>query len=805
MRGRAIIMPPLMLHWRLLHITILSLGSFATSAWAADAPLCPSLPQPDQKSQSAKAATAGKPGGPASKLPLKETKPGLDAGKIEIDSDSGSLGVDGNGKLQGHVVVRQGDRQVTADEVEYNSKANSFKTDSGIQYDDPLVTLTGNGGIYSPTEGADFHAATFDLKQRAARGSAETLQLTPQGVIDLKGVRFTTCPKTDEAWQIKASSVKLDTAAQIGEARSAVVDFEGVPIFYMPWMTFPLSNQRKSGFLFPTIGNNSRSGASLDVPYYWNIAPNADLTFEPIEYSRRGPDLGGEARYMNSYDHGSITWNYLPYDSVVKSERNRIKLTNVMELPDNFRFSVDAQQVSDTRYFEDFAQGPEGTSTAFIPQQAVVTYRDEHWKVDAQVQHYQTTDITLPDFERPYARLPSIGASADFALGPAEQLRYGFESEVVNFHRPVIPQDCHPFTTGPSQCITGWRIDAMPQVSLNFDAPGYFVRPGIAWRATQYELDDTDPFRNPAESLAPRRTLPIASFDTGLIFERAAGSHDQRTITLEPRLMYLYVPYRNQNQLPLFDTALPDLDPVELYRNNRYVGADRVGDANQVSMGVTSRLLDARDGRQFLSATVGQIYYFSNPRVLLPNEVALNPAYASIPGEVARTDHRSDLVAQIALTAFQDWSADVGLQWDPQTHQGQRSQVNVQYKPSGQAVINMGYRYQRDLLEQADVSTAWPVNDAWNIFVRGVYSIKDDEWLERFAGFEYRSCCWKVRLGARSFVSNRNGSSDTGVYMQFELSGLASVGSESDSFLTTDIRGYVPPQTALKSQGAVSP
>jgi LPS-assembly protein len=793
-------MPPLMLHWRLLHITILSLGSITTSVWAADAPLCPSLPQPDQKSQAAKSA--------ASKGPLKETKPGLGEGQIDIDSDSSSFGVDGNAKLQGHVVVRQGDRQVTADQIEYNSKANSFKTDSSIHYDDPLVTLNGTGGTYSPTEGADFHSATFDLKQRAARGSADSLQLTPQGVIDLKDVRFTTCPKTDEAWQIHASSVKLDTAAQIGEARAATVDFKGVPIFYMPWMTFPLSSERKSGFLFPTIGNNSRSGTSLDVPYYWNIAPNADLTFEPIEYSKRGPDLGGQARYLNSFDHGEFTWNYLPYDGVVKSERDHLKLTNSMELPDNFRFKVNTEYVSDTRYFEDFAQGPEGTSTAFIPQQALVSYRDEHWKVDAQVQHYQTTDITLPDIERPYARVPSIGASADFALGSAQHLHYGFESEIVNFNRPVIstPANCHPFTAGPSQCITGWRIDAMPEASLNFDAPGYFLRPGIAWRATQYELEDSDPSgRSATENRAPLRTLPIASLDTGLIFERAAGSHDQRRITLEPRLMYLYVPYRNQDQLPLFDTALPDLDPVELFRNNRYVGADRVGDANQLSLGLTSRLLDAHDGRQFLSATVGQIYYFTNPRVLLPNEVAINPNIPSIPGEVPRTDNRSDFVAQITLTAFQNWSADLGLQWDPQTSQSQRSQVNIQYKPSPQAVINVGYRYQRDLLEQADVSTAWPVNDAWNIFVRGVYSMKDGEWLERFAGFEYRSCCWKVRLGGHSFVSNRNGSSDTGLLLQFELSGLAGVGSESDFFLTNAIRGYVPPETAIKSQGAVRP
>jgi LPS-assembly protein len=782
-----------MLQWRPLHITVFSLGAIASTGWAADAPLCPSRPAPPVAQSPTPTAAA-----PAELS--KEQKPGAKDGAIDIHSDQATLGIDGNAALQGNVTVRQGDREIHAEEIEYNSKTNGFKTDSGLEYVDPIVRITGDGGNYSPTEGANFRSATFDLRQRAARGSAAALQLTPQGVIDLKGVRFTTCPKTEEAWEVRAKSVTLDTGARIGEARSAIVDFQGVPILYLPWLSFPLSTDRKSGFLYPTIGNNSRSGVSVAVPYYWNIAPNADLTFEPIAYSRRGADLGGEARFLSSNDHGTLTWNYLPYDNVFNSGRSRFKLANTLELPGDYRFAIDAENVSDTHYFEDFAQGPEGTSTAFVQQQAALTYRDEHWRVDGQVQHYRTTDYTLAEVDRPYARLPSLAVSGDFGWGEAGQVRYGFESEIVNFHRDINSVDIvtrQPTCTGPAPtpCVNGWRVDVMPQASLNFDAPGYFVRPGIAWRATQYQLDNT----LPGEDRSPSRIVPIASFDTGLMFERAAGSRNQRTITLEPRVFYLYVPYRNQDQLPLFDTGLPDLDPVELFRTNRYVGADRVGDANQVSLGVTSRLLDAGNGRQFLTATVGQIYYITNPRVLLPSRLIDNQL---VPLETPRTDHRSDFIAQLALTAFQNWSADIGLQWNPQSSQTERSEVNVQYKPSGQSVINVGYRFQRSVLEQAEVSSSWPVSDAWNIFVRGIYSIKDHKPLERFAGFEYRACCWRVRLGGRSFVSSRSGSSDTGVYLQLELTGLASVGSESDSFLTTAIRGYEPTDTPPRNPKA---
>jgi LPS-assembly protein len=245
----------------------------------------------------------------------------------------------------------------------------------------------------------------------------------------------------------------------------------------------------------------------------------------------------------------------------------------------------------------------------------------------------------------------------------------------------------------------------------------------------------------------------------------------------------------------MFDTGLPDLDPVELYRTNRYVGADRIGDANQISVGITSRLLDARDGRQFLTATIGQIYYFTNPRVVLPDQYIDG---VPTPAETPRTDNRSDFVAQVGVTAFDNWSGDIGVQWNPQTSQTERADVNVQYKTGGQSVVNVGYRYQRDVLSQAELSSSWPVSDAWNVFVRGIYSLQDHKPLERFAGFEYRACCWKVRLGGRSFVSSRTGSSDTGVYLQLELTGLASVGSESDSFLTTAIRGYEPAENSIR-------
>jgi LPS-assembly protein len=781
-------MPHFMLRSSPLCLLIASLGSIMPAAWAEDPP-CPSQNKP---LTAAPAKTA--PAAAAKNAPPKIAE----GGKIDVTADQfeGSV-AGGKASLKGNVEVRQGDRVIRANEAQVDRNSGSVETNSHIDYSDPLVHVTGASGSYSQSAGADFTSAQFNFLQRAARGSAQEMALTPKGVLDLKGVTFTTCPLNDDSWHIKAKSIVLDTRAKIGTGRDAQIDFMGVPFIYLPWVSFPLSSDRKSGFLFPTIGNTSYGGLQLSVPYYFNIAPNVDFTFEPTEYSHAGPDLAGDLRFLTQDQHGELDWNYLPDDRVFGGSRDRVRFNDVAELPGFWRLTLNASEVSDPFYFEDFSQGPEGASTAFLERSALMSYRDEHWRIDGEAQQYQTIDYTLLLTDRPYARVPRVAVSSDYTLGPEGLIHYGFDSELVNFQRP-----------GGTLEVSGWRADFTPAVSLDLTGPGYFVRPALAWRATQYELDNTAP----GQPGSPSRTLPIASFDAGLMFERLAGSHDQRKLTLEPRILYLKVPYRDQDDLPVFDTALPDLlNPVELFRTNRYVGADRVSDADQMSVGVTSRLLDALNGRQFISATLGQTYYFESPRVVLP-------------GETPSTENKSDFVAQVALTAFQDWSADIGVQWDPQTEGSERTQLDLQYKPANDAVINLGYRYERYVFDQVEVSAAWPIKHNWNVFLRDVYSLSDHEcttsvdstctvggvpvesarlvgFLERFAGFEYRSCCWRVRLGVRRYVSSHTGSQDTGIWLQLELTGLASVGSASDASLGQEIRGYLPPEGLnLKNQ-----
>ncbi len=753
----------------------------------------------------------------------KETKPSPGA-KADIDADHVDADIrTGNLTAQGQVVVREGDRQVRSDQAQYDRATGDVTARGSVTYQDPIVRLSGSDGKYSPTNGAQIHSAQFSFIQRYGRGSANLLTLTPQGVLDLRGVAFTTCPVADQSWQIKAKEISLDTNRQVGTGRGAIVDLAGVPIMYLPVFSFPLSNERKSGFLFPSAGNSSVNGFELQVPYYWNIAPNADSTLSPMLYTNRGVDLAGEVRFLTEDQSGELQWHFLPDDprfeseeqsllataekydlpetTIGSSDRSLVTFHDVANLPDDLRVLIDVANVSDPLYFQDFGSGPETTSTAFLQRLAQVTYRDENWNLGAAAQQYQPVSVELPvpseylsDEYRPYARAPWLWADSDYSWGPAQIFRYGFDSELVDFIRAGL---------------SGWRLDLMPHLGLDYEDPGYFIRSVLDWRYTQYELNDTLPDQNQS----PSRSLPIASFDTGLKLERPFA--DDRTLTLEPRMMYLYVPYRNQDDLPLFDTALPDLNTVELFRDNRYVGADRQSDADEVTVGLTSRLFATDTGQQYFSTTLGQAYYIQTPRVELPGETL-----------GGRAD--SDLVGDFVLSAYKNWNVDVNLEWNPAADQEERTFVQLQFKPEQESVINVAYRYQRDAvllsalatpgevpptipaqpsqypasftqsqtLNQSEVSTAWPISDDWHVLARWVYDFDSHEGIDRLAGFEYRSCCWRVRLLYRRYLINGTGQEDTGFMFQIQLSGLAGVGPATDAFLGTAIQGYSPPSLA---------
>jgi Organic solvent tolerance protein OstA len=678
--------------------------------------------------------------------------------RIDVTSDTGDLGRAGDAVLSGHVAIRTGQRLLTADEAQINATDRSIQLHGNMEYLDPQLHVRGNNGAYTENGGGTFEGAQFELLDRSVRGAARDAELTPNGTMKLDGVEYTACPPGNEDWRLAAGRIEIDQKNQIGTGRDVRLDFLGVPIFYTPWISFPVGDQRKSGLLFPTIGSSSKNGTQLALPYYFNVAPNYDATLTTRWYSSRGVRLDPELRYLGDDTRSQLNVEYLVHDEDRGEPRSFVDWRHVTRFAPRSRLLIDAANVSDKDYFEDFGVGFEGTSVTFVNRYIDFAQELGAWSFDARAQGYQVIDRELPDEDAPYRILPQLTAIGRWndLVGDLGATVY---AEATNFARDVGTQ--------------GVRLDAEPALDWRVDRGGAFVEAGAGYRYTQYFLTDVAP----GATDSPSRSLPAASLDAGLVLERAAGARGNRVQTLEPRVLYLYVPYRNQDDLPVFDTGIPDLNLVQLFRDNRYVGSDRVGDADQISVGVTTRLLDATQGRQFLSATLGQAFYFEEPRVRLPDEPA-------------RTRSSSDMIAEVDLSAFKNWNARFAYQWNPDLTQGERTEAFVQYNPSPGQVLNFGYRFRRDLLEQIDTSGAWPLTRHWRGFARLVYSLKEDKTHDQFVGFEYTSCCWAVRFITRRFVSSRTGDSETSFGIQLELKGLSNVGVDNEAFLRDAIRGY---------------
>jgi LPS-assembly protein len=721
----------------------------------------PTTPAPTVAVPSTPSPTAAPPA-PRCPMPVPlvlDAERPSDPERIEVSSDGAEVDEAGNAQLTGQVRVRQGDRFLEAEDARYDAGRQAFEVAGAVSFRDPQLRLKGESGTWSAAEGGSFGGAEFELPARPARGSAERIALAPDGVLALEGVEYTSCPVGNRDWFLRAESIEIDQKEQLGTGRNVRLQFKGVPILYTPVISFPVGDARKTGWLFPSFGQSSRHGFEFAVPWYWNLAPNYDATLTPGVMSRRGATLGAQFRYLTSRSRGRFDADWVPSDSEADgAARHYVRFAERTDLTGRLRFDTSLANASDSLYFEDFALGPEGTSTLFLERVARLTYLDEHWRATGLVQQFQTIDRLLARDERPYARLPQVLVRGRWggARGPGLELR----GEGVYFTR--------------DEGVTGSRFDVEPTASWAWRRPGAFVVPALGFRATTWSLSDDG---TGVADRSPTRTAPVATLDAGLVLERTAG---RRVQTLEPRVLYTYVPFREQSALPLFDTGLPTLNLVQLFRPQRYVGADRLGDANQVAVGATTRLVDAATGREVLAATLGQIYYIDPPRVQLP-------------GEPAQTANSSDVIAQLALNTFDKWTVRLGQQWNPHDNESVRSDFRAQYAPGPGRTLGAGYRFQRGLVEQVDGTFTWPLGDAWSLYGAHTYSLRDEQPIGSFLGVEYRACCWKVRVLGRRFVSDRTGSQDTGVSVQLELNGLSSVSESPSAFLERAVRGYSTP------------
>jgi LPS-assembly protein len=684
----------------------------------------------------------------------------VDEGPVEITADNADVSSDGVSVFEGNVRVRRGAQVLEAEDVRYDPETGKVVVESGVRYTQPGLEAEAETLEYEPATGeARLGDSRFVVPQGGARGTAAEMRARRSGRVSMDEVTYTTCPGDDPDWLLKVDELRLYPEKDMGEAEHVGLRFLGVPLLYFPYLSFPISDKRKSGFLVPEFARSQRSGFEFAAPYYFNLAPNYDYLLTPVYMSDRGLQLQNELRYLTETHQGSVQLDYLNNDDARpgNQQRSYFAFRNSSEFESGWVLLAGIEEVSDTDYFQDLGTGVASTSQTYLERNAMAEYTGQYWQFLLRAQNFRTLDLSIPEDERPYARMPQLGATGfvrDGFLGADWRLRM----ETTAFARDVGNE--------------GVRVLFEPVVSYPLEGPGYFFVPSATLRSVQYYLSEIEPDDRARKNVA----APILAVDTGLTFERTVRDGDF-VQTLEPRAFYAYVPRRDQDDLPLFDTGRPDFNYVQLFRANRFLGADRLGDTNQVSVGVTSRILENASGKEFLTASLGKAWYFDTQKVFLPDEPVIN-------------EDSSPIVAELGMGLFRHWNADVAYQWDNEDDETRLAQFRVQYQPAANRVVNLSYRYRPGLLEDLNVSLGWPISDRWSFAGNLEYSLRDKTSVDRLVGLQYESCCFAVRFGASEQVSRRDGTTDESYWLQLEFKGLAGIGTSARSRFESDILGY---------------
>lgn len=642
-------------------------------------------------------------------------------------------------RFSGEVELSYGDQRLHTDELLYDRETGRIELPGWLRYQDAVIRLEAERAFYETAESRGrFDQVRYFISGAEGSGHAGVVEMLDPVTARVSRFDFTTCDPDDPDWQLKAARVDLDLDKKVGTARHARLEFRGVPFLYSPWLNFPLSDERKSGFLYPRIGISSDDGLDFAQPWYWNIAPNQDATFTPRWIQDRGFSLGSEYRFLTRRQAGQVNIDYLPDDDKAERDRYLAQVDYRVRMAPRWSGRLDVQRVSDDNYFIDLGEELDDSAVQFLRSSAHVDGRGRFWTFSALADDFQVLDEDVGPAQEPYRRLPRLQLRGDWPLGAG--LGFGLESEAVYFERDVG--------------ATGGRLDLLPRVNWRLLRPGWFLEPALGVRLTGYSLDDA-----PDSSIT--RTTPIASIDGGLLFERRTPAG--RIQTLEPRLFYLYVPFRDQQDIPRFDTSELTFGFSQLFHYNRFTGPDRQADANQLTLAVTSRLLDRTDGSTMLDFSLGQIYYFRDLEVQLPGQPVDTRAGSAAVGEVNWRPLR-----QLALHA--------GLQWDPEDSETEVAAFGLSFRGRETRQLAFGYRFRKDRVDQTDLRLRYPLTRNMNVIGRFNYSFRDSEALELLGGLEYESCCWALRLTARQFIRDRESDKRTTVFLELHLKGLGSLG-----------------------------
>ncbi len=666
---------------------------------------------------------------------------------IYISADESESWGKGDIQLRGDIELIQGNRLLRAEQAAYYRDDQRITAEGGVSLTEEGLLLKGKRIMLdAQSEAATLEGGSYQIAGRSARGAAEKISIISREHILLEDASYTTCPPGDESWRFRAASITLKPAENDGVARHMRLEVLGVPVFYFPYINFPLG-ERKTGLLSPSIGSSDSVGREVTIPFYWNIAPERDATLSVRQMSRRGTQLSAEFRYLNENGEGQLDAEYLSNDHQRETSRHFFQYQH-QSYWQAWQASIDLQQLSDRDYFRDLSQEKERYSSRLLESSATLNYADDSWYWSLALQHNKSLDDPDLTVITPTQRLPQLRFA--HYRNFTDKLNFSLEGEFASFQK--------------GDDLIALRLDIKPTLSAYYGDSAAYLKPSIGWQGTGYWVDG-----NPSEL----RQLPTVSLDSGLWFERQQKiGKKQYQQSLEPRLYLLYVPYRDQENLPtagqLFDTQLSEFDFDSLFSENRYSGIDRVGDEQRVTLSLASRWFDEQ-GRQRLQMSIGQRYNLAEQRVILADETAAGKGWSNLLAEIDGQVNRF-----ITTSGLMEWN----------NRQGWLEKANFQlaFERDRKRRVALGLNFRRALLKQSTFKARWPLSGRWSIMGDLTYSFYRSQALNTQLGLEYDNCCWRIRIAAQEYINDNDGSRNSGIAIQFELKGLTSVGSKISGF-----------------------
>jgi len=704
---------------------------------------------------------------------------------------------DGPTVIEGQAELRRHDTVIRADRLEFDRNSNETRATgnvlinrNGDRFEGPSLELN------VETHQGTFEEPRFQLLRNEGQGDATRLEFLEKDKMRAHGARYSTCPRPPGAswnpdWLVRASRIDIDNVEEVGTAIGGVVEFQGVPILAAPYLTFPLSDKRKSGVLPPSISMDSQSGLELTVPYYLNLAPNFDATLYPTVMTKRGVDLGGEFRYLQPAYTGQLRASFTPDDKLRDDNRwsyafqHRQQLQAPLGLRSPLNLRVNLNRVSDNNYWRDYPRALGSLTSRLLASDVTLGWSQGPWSVGVGAHTWQTLQDPDSRITPPYDRLPTISAAyrrANASIGGLSGWDWSIRGEMTRFERSVLAD------TGSETTTRGDRRLAVGEITRRWQAPGWFVQPKFRLHATQYDYTSSR-----GRPLSASRVLPTFSADSGLIFERQASYFGRDFVqTLEPRAFFTWTPYEAQTRLPNYDSSNRDFNLSTLFTEHTVGGNDRITDTRAITLGATSRLFDPVTGGELVRVGVAQRYLLADQNVTISGRPI--------------TDRNSDLLLSTRVNWSPTWSTELNLRYRPSADAAVRSSVSARYMPGPYRVLSVAYRQQRNTSEQFDIGWQWPLSDLlgratdpvrgkalgpgqWYTVGRLNYSVPDKKLIDMVAGFEYDAGCWIGRVVLERLQLNRVSANER-VLLQLEFNGFSRLGASSLKTLSNHIPRY---------------